>query len=385
MLDTELREQLILVEDVARKYFEQNYSFENRQNIVVEDPGYSLEQWQTMVDLGWMKLPIDTEYGGLGCSIDFVSTLMKEFGKSLFVSPYMISVGIASRILEWDASEAIKSKLLRGLGDGTEIVSCAFYEAQSRYNLEKLSTTAKQKNGLYVLNGAKIAVDFGVAATQLLVLANTPGTLNDENGLSLFLVPVNRDGVELKHYCTHDGGRVSSLTLNKVQLSSEELIGTLGSGSTTVQKAINYGNALVCAQMTGVLETVMELTLAHIKTRKQFGKAISSFQAIQHRVVDMYMRCELAKSMSLEAIRAIEEFELPQQNSMVSAAKFEIGRAAVLNAEEGVQLHGAMGMMDEMLIGHCLKRIFTLNLMFGDPDYHLNRYRTLNLDSPTLS
>lgn len=380
MLDSELREQLMLLEDVVRKFLDNSYQFDQRRRIVGKDPGFSQEQWRHMAELGWMKLPIGISYDGLGCSAQFVAAIMKEFGKSLYLNPYFISVGVASRILEWAAAEHIKANLLDGIGDGSEIVSCAFYEAQSRYDLDNVLTTAIQKNGGYEINGEKIAILYGIVATQLLVLARTSGNSTDSDGLSLFLVPASKQGVQLTHYSTHDGGRTSLLTLNQVQLSSEHLIGHVDGALSCVQRAMNYGTALICAEMTGILETILELTLAHIKTRTQFGKTIGSFQAIQHRAVDMYMRCELAKSMSLEAVRAVEELELPQQNLVVSAAKFEVGNAAVLNAEEGIQLHGAMGMMDEMPIGHCLKRIFSLNLMFGSPNYHLNRYRKLKLE-----
>lgn len=380
MLNSELREQLILFKDVARRFLSDCHTFEQRRRIIDRHPGYSLEQWQAMAELGWMKLPIGASYDGLGCRAEFVAALIKEFGRSLYLNPYLISVGVASRILEWAAPEPMKTKLLEGIGNGTEIVSCAFYEAQSRYELDNVLTTAVPRNDGYELNGAKVAILYGIAATQLLVLARTSGHSTDSDGLSLYLVPACRRGVSLKHYSAHDGGRISLLTLNQVQISSQRLVGNVDRALSFVQRGINYGIALACAEMAGIMETVLDLSLTHIKTRTQFGKTIGSFQAIQHRAVDMYMRCELANSMSSEAVRAVEELDLPQQNLVVSAAKLEIGNAAVLNAEEGIQLHGAMGMMDEMPIGHCLKRIFSLNLMFGDPDHHLNNYRRLSLE-----
>ena len=197
----------------------------------------------------------------------------------------------------------------------------------------------------------------------------------------MFLLPCNLDGVSFEHYSTHDGGRVSLVHLDNVAVDSNCLIGSENLALPNLQRSLNFATAMLCAEMVGVMDATFEKTLEFVKTRTQFGSAIGSFQSIQHRLVDMYMRCELATSMSMEAARAVNDLLSPEQDRLVSAAKAEIGRAAILNAEEAIQLHGAMGMMDEMPTGHFLKRAFALNLLYGDAEYHQARYRQLSQDT----
>lgn len=376
MTDSAIYEQQSLIEDAARRFLRANYSFERRRAIIEKSPGYCVSQWKDMAELGWMLLPISAEFGGLGGQAGLVSTLAKEFGRSMYVSPYLTSAILSAKIIEAAAEEPLRSQLLEAIGTGESIGSPALYEPWSRYDLNSVAASAHARENSFVLNGTKTAILYGNAASFFLVLARFPEAVSK---FALFLVPANAAGIELTHYQAHDGSRMSSLKLDQVAVSKDSALPGGQNALSSVQSAVNYANAAICAELAGAMEQVLEVTLEYVKTRSQFGRTLGSFQALQHRLVDMYMRCQLAESMRREAARAIDSCSGADQEKMISAAKCEIARAALLNAEEAVQMHGAMGMMDEMPVGHYLKRIFSLNLLFGDADYHQTRYRTLRL------
>ncbi len=376
MTDSANYEQQSLIESTARRFLRENYSFEARRAIIENDPGYCIDQWNNMAQLGWMLLPISAQFGGLGGHATLVTTLAKEFGRAMYVSPFLTSAILSSKIIEAAAEEPLRSQLLENIGTGESIGSPAIYEPQLRYNLDNINTTAHCLEDRIVLNGTKSAVLFGNVASFFLVLARHPAS---PSNFALFMVPSDAAGVQLKHYRAHDGSRVSDLKLNAVELGKDSALGCGQDPLVIVQSAVNFANTAICAELVGAMEYVLELTLDYVKTREQFGRTLSSFQALQHRLVDMYMRCQLAESMSREAARAMDSSSGVEQEKMICAAKCEIARAALLNAEEAVQIHGAMGMMDEMPVGHYLKRIFSLNLLFGDADYHQTRFRTLRL------
>ena len=356
------------------------YPFARRKELISTDAGYCHDQWREIAELGWMYVPISEQFGGHGGDADFVSVLMREFGRHNYHSPYFASAVLCTKLLETMAVGDVRSNMLSQIADGSAIISAALYERQSRYDLCNTATTAIRSGDGYILQGTKVGVQYGNAATQLLILARTDGKQHDSTGLSMFLLPSNLDGVSFEHYSTHDGGRVSLVHLDNVAVASDSLIGSENLALSNLQRSLNFAISMLCAEMVGVMDATFERTLDFVKTRTQFGSTIGSFQSIQHRLVDMYMRCELAASMSMEASRAVNELLSPEQDRLVSAAKAEIGRAAILNAEEAIQLHGAMGMMDEMPIGHYLKRVFALNTLYGDAEYHQARYRQLSKD-----
>lgn len=376
MTDIAIYEQQSLIEDAARRYLRENYSFEARRAIIEKEPGYCVSQWRNMADLGWMLLPISVDSGGLGGHTAQVSTLAKEFGRSMYVNPFLASAIVSSKMVETAAEGPLRTNLLESIGAGESIGSPAIYEPQSRYDLNNVATTANCHEGSIVLNGTKTAILYGNVASFFLVLART---LESSSEFVLVMVPSDSAGVQLMHHQAHDGSRVSDLKLNEVAVGKDSAMAFGQDALTIVQCGVNFANTAICAELVGAMEQILEITLDYVKTRSQFGRTLSSFQALQHRLVDMYMRCQLAESMNREAARAMDSFSGIQQDLMVSAAKCEIARAALLNAEEAVQMHGAMGMMDEMPIGHYLKRVFCLSLQFGDADYHQTRYRTLAL------
>ncbi len=377
MANSTSQEQLQQIADTAKRFLKENHTFEERQKIVASHSGFSSELWQQMAELGWLMLPISSDCGGLDGNAEQVAALAREFGHSNFVSPFLASAVLSSRLIEWMDEKLQNAETMEQIAIGNSIVVPALYERQSRYDLANVATTAVRNGNSYLLNGRKIALAYGCVASNFLVLARTAGKQTDTSGLSFFLIPSTAENIKLKHFSRHDGSRVSELLLNDTAVSSDCLVGAENNAYSTLKRGINYANAIICSEMIGLMEYMLDITLEYVKSRSQFGQPLSSFQALQHRLVDMYMRCQLADSMSQEAIRAVDSLTGAEQDIMVAAAKLEIGRAAVMNAEEAVQLHGAMGMMDDMPIGHCLKRVFTLNLEYGDPDFHQARYRSL--------
>ncbi len=379
MTDSSEYEQQSLIKDAARRFLDTHYTFENRRGIIAEEPGYSAGQWREMAELGWMLLPMSAEFGGLGGEMALVSALEKELGRSLCVSPFLPSAVVSTQIIQQTENEPIRSELLNGIGTGEIIVSPALYEPQSRYDLENIETTAIGTDDGIMLNGTKSAVLYGNAASEFLVLAKRGSDRTDARQLSLCLVSAQLAGVTLTHHRAHDGSRISDLHLNRVELSKDRVLLSGKDTMPAVNSAVCCANAMICAELVGAMEAALEMTLEHLQTRSQFGRKLSSFQALQHRAVDMFMRCQLAESMRREAACAVNSPDEQERVMIISAAKCEIARAALLNAEEAIQLHGAMGMMDEMPVGHSLKRIFTLGVLFGDADCHQTRYRTLRL------
>ncbi len=371
-------EQCNMIEQAATRFLQNQYPFAVRQKLIDTNSGFCYDQWRETADLGWMYLPISEQFDGHGGDADFVAVLMREFGRHNYQSPYFASAVVGAKVLEVMAEASERADMLHQIAEGSAIVSAAIYEKQSRYDLGNIIASATESDDCYILQGSKVGVQYGNIATHLLILARTSGNQLDREGLSVFLVPKDREGISFDHHRTHDGGRVSIVHLNHVAVEPDGLIGPENLALPKLQESLNFAIAMLCAEMAGVMDSTFKLVLEFVKTRTQFGSSIGSFQSIQHRLVDMYMRCELAASMSSEATRACNDLIGPEQDRLVSAAKAEIGRLAILNAEEAIQLHGAMGMMDEMPVGHFLKRVFALNSLYGDAEHHQARYRQLN-------
>lgn len=365
---------------MAMRFLDKNYPFAVRQKLIGSASGFCRDQWQETAELGWMHLPVAEPIGDNGGVADFVAVLMRVFGQHNYQSPYFASAVVAAKIIEAMAEGAVRTDFLNQIADGTSIVSAALYEKQSRFDLCNVLTSATESADGYMLQGSKVGVQYGNVATHLLILARTEASRPYCEGLSMFLVPKDLEGISLDHHRTHDGGRVSIVHLNNVATAHDSLIGSRDLALAELRQALNFALAMVCAEMVGVMDSTFTAVLEFVKTRSQFGSRIGSFQAIQHRLVDMYTRCELASSMGTEAIRAVNDLAGPDQDRLIAAAKAEVGRLATVNAEEAVHLHGAMGMMDEMPVGHFLKRVFALNGLYGDAEYHQGRYRQLSQD-----
>ncbi|MFQ5935714.1 MAG: acyl-CoA dehydrogenase, partial [Acidiferrobacterales bacterium] len=250
----------------------------------------------------------------------------------------------------------------------------AFAERQSRYNLVDVETTARQKNGGFIISGAKSIVFNATTADKIIVSARTSGAPRDAHGISLFLIEREASGVSLRSYPTVDGLKAAEVLLDTVRVDEDALLGKLHEASSLIERVVDTGIVAVCAEAVGIMTTLCEATLTYLKTRKQFDRPIGDFQVLQHRMVDMYVACELSRSMAYMAAVKLDDAEPAQRRRAVSAAKVQIGRAGRLIGQQSVQLHGAMGMTDELPVGHYFKRLTMIDTMFGDADYHLQRF-----------
>ncbi|MDH3670370.1 MAG: acyl-CoA dehydrogenase family protein [Gammaproteobacteria bacterium] len=373
-MDFSFDEAQQLFRDSVDRFVAEHYDFETRQRIVATDDGYLPEHWQRFAELGWLALPFPEGYGGLdGTPVDTM-IIMESFGRGLVASPYLSSVVVAGHILNRAATEQQKQALLPALSDGSLRLTFAFAEPTSRFDLADVSTTATEDGAGYRLNGYKCVVHYANTAHKVLVSARTTGNQRDPMGVSLFLVDMGASGVSARHYPTIDGQRAADIKLDNVRVDADDLIGDKDHASAFIEETCDHGIAATCAEAVGAMSVLYEMTLEYIKTREQFGKTLGSFQALQHRMVDVFMACELCRSMVYAATCRLTESTAERQCT-ASAAKVQVGKAGRLVGHEAIQLHGGMGMTDELPIGHYLKRLTMINTMFGDIAYHTARFR----------
>jgi len=300
---------------------------------------------------------------------------MEEFGKALVIEPYVQSVVLAGGALKHGADAALKAEHIPAIAAGEHVFAFAQGEPKGRYALNHVTTSAKKDGGGYRISGRKAVVIGGPQADHLIVVARTGGAERDSDGISLFVVPKNADGVATRDYLTIDGFQASEISFDNVSVGADQKIGEEGAGLALLERVVDEANAALCAEAVGVLRTTHALTHEYVKTRKQFGRAIGEFQVIQHRVVDMFMEVEESASMALYAALKLDG---PERAKAVSAAKARIGRAQRFVGQSAIQLHGGMGVTDEMRVSHYFKRATMIDRQFGDSDHHLKRFMAMS-------
>lgn len=372
-MDFELSEEQTLFRTSIVRFLADEYGFNKRQEIVATDAGFLESHWQTFAELGWLAASFPEDDGGLGGSPVETMLLMEQFGRALVVSPYLSSIVLAGHLICFAGSEEQKRTLLPEIMEGRRKLALAFAEPQARYELADVATIATPDGDGFVIDGAKCVVLFAGAADQVVVSARTAGSQSESRGVSLFVVDMDSSELHAQHYRTHDGGRASELRLHKVRVDRHACLGPLDDALPLIEKTIDYATAAVCAEACGAMWSIYEQTLEYLKTRKQFGQTLGAFQTLQHRLVDVYMKCELSQSMVYEATLNLDGDDATRRNA-VSAAKYLIGQYARAVGEEGVQLHGGIGMTMDVPIGHYLKRLALINASFGDSGHQLGRY-----------
>jgi alkylation response protein AidB-like acyl-CoA dehydrogenase len=373
-MDFSFNEVQQLFRDSVDRFVAEHYDFEARQRIIAADGGYLPEHWQQFAELGWLAVPFQEDYGGLdGTPVDTM-IIMESFGRGLVASPYLSSVVVAGHILNRAATKKQKQILLPAVIDGSLRLSFAFAEPTSRFDLADVSTTATKDGGGYRLNGHKCVVLYANTADKVLVSARTAGDQREPMGVSLFLIDMTSSGLSARHYPTIDGQRAADITFDDVRVDADDLIGDKDNILTLIDEACDHGIAAICAEAVGAMSALYDMTLEYIKTREQFGKTLGSFQALQHRMVDVFMAYELSRSIVYAATCKLTVSTAERQRA-ASAAKVQIGKAGRLVGQEAIQLHGGMGMTDELPIGHYFKRLTAINTTFGDISYHIARYR----------
>lgn len=369
-------EQTLLQESVSR-FITNDYGFESRQKHSRSDAGYSLENWQTFAELGWLGVPFSENHGGFGGGAVETMLMMEEFGKGLVVEPYLATVVACGSALNGFGSEDQKSSFIPEIIDGSKLWALAFAEPQGRFNLADLTTTATASNGSYLLSGHKSVVINGPNANFFIVSVRTSGEQRDETGVSLFIIPSDARGLSRRDYPTVDGQRASELILDNVELDEASRLGEEGQGLNILQQAIDFATLAIGSEAVGCMEVLYKDTVEYCKNREQFGQPIGKFQVLQHRMVDMFMEHEQSKSLMFMAAMRWDEGYGAEAQKAVSAFKVQVGKSGKFVGQSAVQLHGGMGMTDELNIGHYFKRLTIIDTMFGNVDHHLKRFGSL--------
>jgi len=376
-MDFSFTDEQSMLRDTVASYLADHYSFDQRRAALSREPGWSPQIWKAFAEeLGILGAPFSEELGGLGGGAIENMIVMEEFGKALVVEPYLGTVVIAGGFLKHSGhpnAEALIGRIVAG----EAIFAFAYAEPQGRYNLADLKTTAKKEGGAWVLNGHKAVVIGAPYATHLIVTARTGGGERDAQGVSVFIVEKGAAGVSTRDYPTVDGFRASEVILENVKVGAEALIGPEGQALPLVEKVVDEAIVATCGEACGVLARLHEGTLDYTKQRKQFGQPISAFQVLQHRMVDMFIQVE--QSISMTYMATIKLGDDKERAKAAAAAKVQIGKACKFVGQNAIQLHGGMGMTDELAIGHYFKRATMIESAFGSTDHHLARYEFLSL------
>ncbi|OYO27960.1 acyl-CoA dehydrogenase family protein [Janthinobacterium sp. PC23-8] len=356
--------------DALRRWADKDYRFEARQAIVHSDSGVSDAAWATLTELGMTALPLPGEQGGFdGTAVDMF-LVMQELGRALVVEPYFATM-FGAQFLKLAGGHA---SVLEQVAQGSVKLACALGEAQSRHELHDIATTATGSGNGFVLDGTKTVVIHGAQAQYLIVSARSSGEQRGTDGISLFLVPLDAPGVSVRDYRTIDGQRAATATLMQVVLDASALIGTAGQGWEVLDAAADYGATLLCAEAVGAMDAIFAATLEYVKTRQQFGAPIGKFQALQHRMADMFIHLEQARSMAMLAAARVDSPDAAERRRIVSAAKARVGQAATFVGQQAVQLHGGMGVTNELPAAHHFKRLTMIGLTLGDAEHHVERF-----------
>jgi len=356
--------------DALKRWIGRDYSFETRRAIIRSDGGTSDAAWATLAELGMTALPVAEEHGGFNGSAVDMFVVMQELGRGLVVEPYFATV-LGAEFLRLAGGQGA---LLEQVAGGELKLACALGERQSRHDMFDIATRAVANSDGWTLNGEKKVVIHGGQAGMLVVSSRTGGEQRGQAGVSLFVLPADTAGITVTDYRTLDGQRAADVRFENVQAPRASLLGQEGAGGDILDAALDYGASLLCAEALGAMEAIFAATLEYLKTRQQFGAPIGKFQALQHRMADMYIHLEQARSMALLAAVKVASGDAVERRRSVSAAKYRINQAARYVGQQAVQLHGGMGVTDELPAAHYFKRLTAIELTLGDADHHLARF-----------
>jgi alkylation response protein AidB-like acyl-CoA dehydrogenase len=372
-VDFSFSDEQVLLRDTIGKYMAAEYDSATRKRIVASPEGHSRETWKQFAELGFLAAPFVEEYGGLGGSAVETMIIMEECGRRLVVEPFIETVVLAGGLLRDLGSEDQRRAFLPRIIDGSDLWALAWAEAQSRHDLHDVALCANRDGNGYRLNGSKQVVVGAPWADHLIVSARTSGGRRDHGGISLFIVDKSQSGVDCRDYATVDGRRAAEIVFDDVVVGPETLIGLEGDGLAGLERAVDHAIAALCAEAVGAMDELNRMTRDYARLRKQFGVPLAKFQVLQHRMVDMFIAYEQALSMTYLTTLALTGDE-PERAKAVSGAKVQVGEAARFIGQQAVQIHGGMGMSDELEVGRYFKRLIAINVQFGTPDHHLGRY-----------
>jgi len=372
-MDFDLSDEQRMLQDSVQRLLAERCSFEQRQVQLGEPGGYSCALWMQLAELGLLGLPFSEADGGFGGGAVDTFIVMEALGRTLCPAPYLATVVLCGGVLRAAASPAQRAALVPAIATGELTLAFAHSEAQARYDLADVQTTARRQGDGWVLDGEKRFVLAGDSAQRLIVSARVAGEGSQRDGIALFLLDAGTPGLNRRGYATQDRSRAADLRLNAVRVGTGALIGEPGAAIGAIEQAVDGAIAALCAEALGAMAYAHELTVDYLKVRKQFGVAIGSFQALQHRAVDMLVATEQARSMALYATMMCTEADAAERRRAISAAKVQVNKSARFVGQEAVQLHGGIGMTEECQVGHYLRRLTMIEMMFGDTGHHLRR------------
>jgi alkylation response protein AidB-like acyl-CoA dehydrogenase len=373
-MDLTLSDEQRLLRESADRFVSETYTADHRRKIASEPLGFSADLWKQFAELGWLALPIAEAHGGLGGGAIEIGILMEAFGRGLVSEPYLSTVVIGASLISECGTDAQKHALLPKVADGSLCLAFAHSERQARFDLADVRTTAKPDG--WRLDGHKTAVLDGNAASQIVVSARVDDGSGKPGKLCLFLVPQGTRGLASRDYPRLGGGRACNIELSGVQLPADALLGDGGDALPAIEAVIDRAMAALGAEAVGIMQTLLDQTLEYTKIRKQFGRPLSANQVIRHRLADMAMQCDEARSMALRAA-LMADAEPVARSRAASGAKAKIGKCARFVAEQSVQLHGAMGVTEELDIGAYFKRLLAFDTLFGGSAHHYRRHAAL--------
>jgi alkylation response protein AidB-like acyl-CoA dehydrogenase len=371
-MDFSLNEIQTMLADSIEKFIENDYDFESRQKYSGSDAGYSTDVWNTFAELGWTAVPFSEDDGGFdGGPVD-VMVVMERFGRGLVVEPYLANVILAGGVLKRVATAEQKERWLQPMIAGELQTALAFLEPQARYDLANVVSSARADDDAWILNGSKGYVLNGRNAQLIVVPARTSGKQTDQEGITLFAVDASADGVSISDYETIDGQQAAEVHFSDVRVDATAVLGEIGNGFAALDAAIDDATLAVCAEAVGIMHILKDKTVEYSKSRMQFGVPIGSFQALQHRMVDMLTDCEQSQSLLMWAVMVNAEGGAEAKRA-ISSIKYQVGIAGRKVGEEAVQLHGAMGVTWELDVAHYFKRLTAIGQIFGNADWHLDK------------
>jgi len=374
-MDFSLNDVQEMLADSIDKFIENDYDFDTRQKYAASDKGYSDDVWKTFAELGWTAVPFSEADGGFdGGPVD-IMVIMRRFGSALIVEPYLANVVLAGGVLKRVANDEQKQRWLHPVIGGELQAALAFMEPQARYELSNVASTAQQDGDDWVLSGRKGFVINGGTADVLVIPARTSGDSCAEDGITLFLVDASAKGLSRNAYHTVDGLRAAEITLHDVRVGPDAVLGQAGGGYAALEAAMSDATLAVSAEAVGIMQLLKDKTVEYSKSRSQFGVPIGTFQALQHRMVDMLTACEQAESLLVWATMTYAQ-NGTEASRAISSVKYLVSSSGQRVAEEAVQIHGGMGVTWELDVAHYFKRVTAIGQLFGNADWHLDKLAT---------
>jgi len=377
-MDFEFSDEQRQLHEVVARYLNEQYGFDHFKAIKASAAGWDAGVWRGLAELGVLGITVPEAQGGLGFGPLETLGMMGECGRNLLLEPVLSSAVVGSAVVRAFTAQAPAAELLTAMAAGRKIAVLAHFDHGARFDSQSVSTRAKRSGERYRLDGHKAVVMHAGAADVLLVSARTAGETADARGVSLFLVPRDAPGLSFDLYPTIDGQRAADVYLRGVELPAAARLGAEGAALPAIEAALDIGLAALCADAVGVMQALVDATVEYVRTRQQFGQPIGRFQVLQHRIADMVIHLEQARSMSYLAALRCADADVRARRRALSAAKAVVGQAGRFVGQQAVQLHGGMGMTDELKVSHLFKRLTAAQLMFGDSDTHLQRFAELS-------